>query len=98
MDFAEAEPILRVLYEQAHGHGPSHGLLPLRLREVFGMSDLELARKVFQLAEAGLVGYDMKTTMPFNDPSTLTGAYLTNVYLTQRGWETISAQAAKRTG
>jgi hypothetical protein len=98
MNVPEAEPILRVLYEQARGHGPSHGLPPFRLRDVFGISELDLARKVFQLAEAGLVGYDMKTTMPFNDPSTLTGAYLTNVYLTQEGWEIISGQAAKTTG
>lgn len=53
---------------------------------------MELATEVYQLGDLGLVAWDGKATTAFNDPISLSGYYLTNVYLTQKGWE-VSAKS-----
>jgi hypothetical protein len=54
-------------------------------------NDLDVATAVYALARLGLAGYDGETTTPFNDPLTLLGYHLTNVYLTDHGWESLTA-------
>jgi hypothetical protein len=79
--------LLSYLHAHCMGWGEAHGISPFRLKEALGVGDLEVAAAVAVLSGMGLVGCDGKATTPFNDPSTLSGYYLTNVYLTSMGWE-----------
>lgn len=84
--------LLNRLRERGNGWGERCGVSPLELRRSLGVSDLELATEVYQLGDLGLVAWDGKATTAFNDPISLSGYYLTNVYLTQKGWE-VSAKS-----
>ena len=78
------------LLENCPGPGPGAGVAPLRAGHALRCGDVELAHAVYGLSQAGLVGYDGVATTPFNDPLTLQGYHLSNVYLTSHGWETLT--------
>lgn len=78
------------LLEHCRGPGPGGGVPPHRLRQAMRADDLTVATAVYALARLGVAGYDGETTTPFSDPTTLQGYRMTNVYLTDHGWQTLT--------
>ena len=79
--------LLRFLYEQTRGCGPVSGVAPHRMGQFLQLNDFELAGPLSALNDSGLIELDMIAMTTFNDPIALQGVQLTNIFLTQKGWE-----------
>ena len=74
--------VAKYLLEHCRGPGPAGGVSPFRMREALGATDEQLAAAVEELARRGVARSDSSFGAgPFGDPP------LTNIYLTQHGWE-----------